>query len=89
MSNRYEVALVPIMATTPGETKKDGKAFYGYLFTKAKPIPAPTPAFDALLRAIALHIVRRTAGNSKIPPLGHVLTQVLRPPNSATKVTLT
>jgi hypothetical protein len=43
------------MATTSGETK-DGKAFYGYLFTKAKPIPAPTPVFDALLRAIALHV---------------------------------
>ncbi|KAK4251188.1 hypothetical protein C7999DRAFT_10990 [Corynascus novoguineensis] len=43
------------MVTTTGEAK-DGKAFYGYLFTKAKPIPAPTPVFDALLRAIAQHI---------------------------------
>jgi hypothetical protein len=45
------------MATPSGEAK-DGKAFYGYLFTRAKPIPAPTPVLDALLRAIALHIVR-------------------------------
>ncbi|KAK4100617.1 hypothetical protein N658DRAFT_486659 [Parathielavia hyrcaniae] len=43
------------MATAFGEAK-DNKAFYGYLFTKAKPIPAPTPVLDALLRAIASHI---------------------------------
>ena len=51
------------MATSSGEAK-DGKAFYGYLFTKAKPIPAPTPVFDALLRAVALHIVRRNPDSS-------------------------
>ncbi|KAL2023499.1 hypothetical protein VTK56DRAFT_2495 [Thermocarpiscus australiensis] len=43
------------MATSADEAK-DGKAFYGYLFSKAKPIPVPTPVLDALLRAIALHI---------------------------------
>jgi hypothetical protein len=46
------------MATSSGDAK-DGTAFYGYLFAKAKPIPTPTPVLDALLRAIALHIVRR------------------------------
>ena len=35
-----------------------GKAFYGYLFVKSKPIPRPTPVLDALLRAIASYIVR-------------------------------
>lgn len=45
------------MTTTKGEAA-DGKAFYGYLFTKAQPIPVATPVLDALLRAIALHIVR-------------------------------
>ncbi|EAQ93580.1 hypothetical protein CHGG_01815 [Chaetomium globosum CBS 148.51] len=53
------------MATTSDETKKDGKAFYGYLFTKAKPIPAPTPVFDALLRAIALHITTELGDKSE------------------------
>lgn len=77
------------MATTSDETKKDGKAFYGYLFAKAKPIPAPTPVFDALLRAIALHIVRRPSRNTIIPLLVRVLTQAFRPLNSATKVTPT
>jgi len=45
-------------------------AYYGYLFTKAKPTPTPTPVLDALLRAIALHIVRRN------PPClpAHMLT---------------
>ncbi|AEO70113.1 uncharacterized protein THITE_2151762 [Thermothielavioides terrestris NRRL 8126] len=43
------------MTTAAGETK-DGTAYYGYLFTKAKPIPLATPVLDALLRAIALHI---------------------------------
>lgn len=45
------------MATSTGEAK-DGKAFYGYLFAKAKPIPEPTPVLDAFLRAVALYIVR-------------------------------
>jgi hypothetical protein len=45
------------MATTAGNAP-DSKAFYGYLYTKAKPVPVPTPVLDALLRAIALHIVR-------------------------------
>ncbi|KAJ4290649.1 hypothetical protein N0V88_006396 [Collariella sp. IMI 366227] len=39
----------------PAEAK-GGQSFYGYLFTKSKPIPAPTPLLDALLRAIAAHI---------------------------------
>lgn len=52
------------MATSAGDAK-DGKAFYGYLFAKSKPIPAPTPVFDALLRAIALHIVRRSPGQEQ------------------------
>ncbi|AEO53236.1 hypothetical protein MYCTH_2294300 [Thermothelomyces thermophilus ATCC 42464] len=43
------------MAATSSEAK-DGKSFYGFLFAKAKPIPVPTPIFDALLRAIAQHI---------------------------------
>jgi hypothetical protein len=51
------------MATSSTDAK-DGKAFYGNLFVKAKPIPAPTPVLDALLRAIALHIVRRKPRNS-------------------------
>jgi hypothetical protein len=45
------------MAAPAGDVK-DGKAFYGYLFTKAQPFPAPTPVLEALLKAIALHIVR-------------------------------
>lgn len=45
------------MATPAAETK-DGKAFYGYLFSKGKPIPTPAPVLDALLKAIAQHIVR-------------------------------
>ncbi|KAL1843715.1 hypothetical protein VTJ49DRAFT_96 [Mycothermus thermophilus] len=56
------------MATSSNEPKaeaKDGKTFYGYLFTKAKPIPAPTPVFDALLRAIALHIAHNTGDKSE------------------------
>ncbi|KAK3329312.1 hypothetical protein B0H66DRAFT_18755 [Apodospora peruviana] len=36
----------------------DAKAFYGYLFDDHKPIPQPTSVLDALLRAVALHIVR-------------------------------
>jgi hypothetical protein len=31
--------------------------YYGYLFKDGEPIPEPTPTLDALLRAIALHIV--------------------------------
>ncbi len=46
------------MATPSGDAK-DGKAYYGYLFAKAKPIPTPTPVLDALLRAVAQHVVRR------------------------------
>lgn len=57
------------MATPSGEAK-DGKAFYGYLFAKAKPIPAPTPVLDALLRAIALHIVRRSSEYQQRRPSG-------------------
>ena len=40
------------------EGAKDGKVgFYGYLYDKQTPIPAPKPLLDALLRALALHIV--------------------------------
>jgi hypothetical protein len=49
------------MAAPTGDAKKetkDGKAFYGYLYEKQKPFPAPKPLLDALLRAVALHIVR-------------------------------
>lgn len=51
------------MSAQQGDTKaaKDGNAFYGYLYDKQKPVPAPTPILDALLRAIALHIVRSTS----------------------------
>lgn len=47
------------MAAPPNDAKEaaDGKAFYSYLYDKQKPIPSPTPVLDALLRAIALHIV--------------------------------
>ena len=41
-----------------GRDAKGGTAFYGYLYDKQKPIPNPTPVLDALLRAIAQHIVR-------------------------------
>jgi hypothetical protein len=51
---------------SPSTAPTNGKAFYGYLFTKAKPIPAPTPVFDALLRAIALHIVRQNPAIQQI-----------------------
>jgi len=48
---------------------KDGKAFYGYLYDKRKkPIPEPTPLHNALLRAIALHIVRRVMFSQRTPP---------------------
>ncbi|KAK3394507.1 hypothetical protein B0H63DRAFT_517630 [Podospora didyma] len=40
----------------PASDAKDGKAFYGYLFDKHKPIPNPTPVLDSLLRALAIHI---------------------------------
>lgn len=36
---------------------KDGKVFYGYLFEKQKPFPTPKPLLEALLTAIALHII--------------------------------
>jgi hypothetical protein len=63
------------MASTTGEAQS-GKAFYGYLFTKmsGRPIPAPTPVLDALLRAIALHIVRHVPPSS----LAHTLDVDLR-----------
>jgi hypothetical protein len=54
---------------SPSAAATNGKAFYGYLFDKAKPIPTPTPVFDALLRAIALHIVRRNPAQPQ-----HLLT---------------
>jgi len=45
--------------TDDGKKKeaKDGKAFYGYLYEKQKPFPTPKPLLDALLRAVALHII--------------------------------
>ncbi len=61
------------MATPSGDAK-DGKAYYGYLFAKAKPIPTPTPVLDALLRAVAQHIVRRIPDNHSICSRDPVLT---------------
>lgn len=56
---------------TPAGGANDGKVFYGYLFSKAKPFPAPTPVLDALLRAIAQYIVRHAPSSNRIDPLIH------------------
>lgn len=48
----------PQPSPAPQAQAQDGKAFYGYLFDDHKPIPQPKPLLDALLRALAIHIVR-------------------------------
>lgn len=66
---------------TPAAEAKGGQSFYGYLFTKSKPIPAPTPLLDALLRAIAAHIVRR-----HLPKNSHASRRHINPSVQANEI---